>query len=136
MQSSIPESKNVALLLVGLRDDDISQISSHISQAIDLIHAQNGTVFHVVSSIVIATFDFGADPPSDPEKRCEIAAENIRLGMGKRAKALYGDCKAVYGDFGSPTRIHFGPFIPRLSSLVRQLQNLDFGTVSKLDHSK
>jgi len=136
LQKTDPSAKqarrNVAVLFVELQCDELDHVSSLISKAIDLIHIQKGTVFNVVSSVVIATFDFGIDHPPDPEGRCEIAAESILRVIGNKAKTLYGTCQGIYGDFGSPTRIQFGPLIPRLSGLIQDLHYMDFGSIQKL----
>lgn len=125
----------ISLILVQVKDDDIERASGLISQLVDSITAANGTVFHIVSSIVIATFDFGAEVPPNAEKRCDVTANTLQQALGINGKILFGNCEAKYGNFGSPTRIQFGPFIPRLSDLLSQLGNLDFGAIQRIDAS-
>jgi hypothetical protein len=132
MNADKPGWENIPILLVELKGEEISKISALIAQTTDLIHSQNGTVLHIVSAIVIATFDPGKDPGSEYQLMCEITAQKIHHQIGTEAKILYGLCKAIDGNFSSPHRIHVGPFIPNLRGLMHQLGNLRFGASEKL----
>jgi hypothetical protein len=122
----------VSLILVQVKDDDVVEASALISKAVDGIHSAGGTVFHIVSAIVIGTFDFGHEDRTDAEKRCEAAAHSLQRTLGTGCKIMYGVSDATYGNFGTPTRIQYGPFIRRISDLFAHLQSLDFGAFEKL----
>jgi len=132
-QISQENSKTVPLLLVQVRDDQVDQASNLIAKTVESILAADGTVFHIISSIVIATFDFGFNNSDDAEKRCEAAAHSVSQLLQNDGKILYGLHAAVYGNFGTPTRMHYGPFIRDIGNLLEQLRNLEFGgTISRV----
>ncbi len=122
----------VALILVQVRDDQVEVAKETLSQVVESIMAADGTVFHVVSALVIGTFDFGVTDWAGAERRCEAAAHSVQGKLRERVKVLYGMCDAIYGNFGTPTRIQHGPFIKGLEGLLERLRDLDFGAAQKV----
>lgn len=124
--------KKVPLMLVQVKDDEIERAASLIATVVDSVSAADGTIFHIVSSIIIATFDFGFDDLADAESRCQTAAQSVHRILQNDCKILYGSSVGIYGNFGSPTRIHHGPFFRGISDFLEQLRNMEFGSVRTL----
>ena len=125
--------QSVQLLLVQVKDKDVEQASALISEVVEEITMAEGTIFHIVSAIIIATFDFGSRADANPEVQCEAVVSSLRKRLGNDISALYGMCIAVYGNFGSPNLMHYGPFIHNMSDLLAQLRNLELGSFQKIE---
>jgi hypothetical protein len=123
--------KNVCFVFVQVKDDEVEHSSLLIDKALESIWTFDGTVFHVVSSIIIATFD----DCDDAETRCEAAVRQLHHHLEKECRILYGTRPAVYEKLGTPTRISYGPFFRGIGDLLEQLRNLEFGAVRRLEGS-
>ena len=127
--------KKVPVMLVQVRDDDIERAASLIATVVESVSAADGTIFHIISSIIVATFDFGFNDLTDAESRCQAAAQSVHRILQNDCKILYGSPVAIYGNFGTPTRIHHGPFFRGISDFLEQLRKMDFGSVDTLSGS-
>ena len=125
--------KMVPLILVQISDDPVGQVAVRIAQSVEAIMAAEGTVFHIISAIVIGTFDFGHAVQTENDDRCEATAFAVHNILAANGKIIYGRCGVIYGNFGSPTRMQYGPFIPRIGDLLHELRGLEFGAIHKLE---
>ena len=118
--------KVTQILFVQVAEDNAEKSNDFINEVVDIIHSNSGTILHVISSIIIACFD--SKSPSEAGRLCSSASGAVRDRLRQNAKSLYGECRAIYGNFGSPTRMYHGPFIPGISDLIEELRELDFGS--------
>jgi hypothetical protein len=121
---------SVALLMAQISDDDIERAHALIAQSVDLIlKSSGGMVFHMVSAIIISTFDFGVNDFGDAQKECERVANLLHQTLGDNVKILFGTCEGNYLNLGSGVRMQFGPFIKGMDQLLKRLIGLKFGSI-------
>ena len=125
------EPKSVALLIVEVRADDIERVRALISECVNLIGESGGTVFNIVSTLIICTFDYLNADFAQAEGRCQKAAEVLRTKLNTHGRVVFGTCEGIYGLFGSEGRFTLGVLVKNMSELLDRLRSVEFGNLER-----
>ena len=134
-----PKFRKATLLVVEVRVEDLEAAPAFVSQAVDLILANEGNVVKMFSSIVVATFDnsWDGEPLQDlprKQERCEASARALQKTLDSNARILFGVTEAGFGaNFGPPNLMNLPPFIRGFSSMREHLRNLSFGEIANFE---
>lgn len=121
-----PTRDTAHIVVVMLRDDDLSGIPALFAKVFDCVHRHDGLVEGVMSSLALITFS-----PSDlnTERRCFDLALELRDVLGTDAKIVYGATERLHGLVGVSGRSCYGSFLPGFTASLRRLDQAHFGEV-------
>jgi hypothetical protein len=115
------------IIVVMLRDDDLSRIPDLFTKVFDVVHDHDGLVEGVLSSLALITLDY-SDENTAEARRLKLVAE-LRDALGNDAKMIHGMTERLHGLVGSSGRSCYGSFLPGFVSSLRALDQADFGGV-------
>ena len=121
--------RKLPVIVIYHKDDNFDHANRAMSMSIGKIIADGGNPGCIMSSVVFAWFD--TEDSTIAERRCEVTARALQGLVKSEAKVLYGNVDAVYGNFGTPQRIHAGPFIRHVGQLLAILNEMAFGDIRK-----
>jgi hypothetical protein len=116
---------SLQLLIAEVNSSDLSKLLRDIDSLVKAIHEHDGTVFHIISTFVVATFDFNSLDNS-PGRRADAVAQVLHA-LGSDVRVLHGEVSGAYENLGSFCRLSFGPVLWNLRDLLTELSAVTWG---------
>ena len=123
-----PRKSTLVFLIAQMRDENVEDMRDLTARVTDNLLAHDANIVGFRGSCIISIFGAPFFEGDQSRTQCALAVQDLQGMFPHDLKMIYGITQGVRGVFNSFALPSFDPVIPGLSAILKELEQLNYGT--------